>query len=116
MEVSEPENESWFNQDDRTQSFAVVVARFHMQNAIRNGSRQSGLEGWRGPTWSPHLQRIRAVERNSAPDAGGLELGCLFSINPDAHTVEELDLTSWGLVAARKGGISPSGSELLEPR
>jgi hypothetical protein len=34
MEVSEPENESWFNQDDRTQSFAVVVARFQTQNAI----------------------------------------------------------------------------------
>ena len=37
----------------------------------------------------------------------GLELGCMFSINPDAHTIEELDLTSWGVVAARKGGISP---------
>jgi DNA polymerase (family X) len=35
----------------------------------------------------------------------GLELGCMFSINPDAHTVEELDLTCWGLLAARKGGI-----------
>jgi DNA polymerase (family X) len=32
-------------------------------------------------------------------------LGCMFSINPDAHTVEELDLTCWGLLAARKGGI-----------
>ena len=37
----------------------------------------------------------------------GLELGCLFSINPDAHTIEELDLTSWGVLVARKGGISP---------
>ncbi len=37
----------------------------------------------------------------------GLELGCMFSINPDAHTVEELDLTSWGVLAARKGGIPP---------
>ena len=37
----------------------------------------------------------------------GLELGCMFSINPDAHTVEELDLTSWGVLAARKGGLPP---------
>ena len=37
----------------------------------------------------------------------GLELGCMFSINPDAHTIEELDLTSWGVLVARKGGISP---------
>jgi DNA polymerase (family X) len=31
----------------------------------------------------------------------------MFSINPDAQTIEELDLTSWGVVAACKGGISP---------
>ena len=37
----------------------------------------------------------------------GLELGCMFSINPDAHTIEELDLTTWGVLAARKGGIPP---------
>ena len=37
----------------------------------------------------------------------GLELGCMFSINPDAHTIDELDLTSWGVLAARKGGVPP---------
>ena len=31
----------------------------------------------------------------------------MFSINPDAHTLDELDLTSWGVLAARKGGIPP---------
>jgi DNA polymerase (family 10) len=34
-----------------------------------------------------------------------LDLGCMFSINPDAHSVAELDLTSWGVLMARKGGI-----------
>jgi len=34
-----------------------------------------------------------------------LELGCLFSINPDAHSTSELDLTRWGVLIARKGGI-----------
>jgi DNA polymerase (family X) len=35
-----------------------------------------------------------------------LELGCIFSINPDAHSIAELDLMRWGLAMARKGGIS----------
>jgi hypothetical protein len=35
-----------------------------------------------------------------------LELGCIFSINPDAHSIAELDLMRWGLAMARKGGVS----------
>jgi DNA polymerase (family 10) len=34
-----------------------------------------------------------------------LELGCMLSINPDAHAISELDLTHWGVVVARKGGV-----------
>lgn len=34
-----------------------------------------------------------------------LELGCLMSINPDAHSVAELDLTRWGVTMARKGSV-----------
>jgi DNA polymerase (family 10) len=38
----------------------------------------------------------------------GLELGCRFSINPDAHSVGEIDSsTRWGLAIARKGGVCP---------
>ena len=37
----------------------------------------------------------------------GLELGCLFSINPDAHSISELDLVRWGVLQARKGWIPP---------
>ena len=36
-----------------------------------------------------------------------LELGCMFSINPDAHSMDELDLTRWGVLMARKGSIPP---------
>src|SRR5829696_5055984 len=36
-----------------------------------------------------------------------LELGCMFSINPDEHSIDELDLTRWGVLMARKGGIPP---------
>ncbi len=35
-----------------------------------------------------------------------LELGCILSINPDAHSIAELDLTRWGVAMARKGGVS----------
>jgi DNA polymerase (family 10) len=37
----------------------------------------------------------------------GLELGCMFSINPDAHSTTEIDLTKWGVAMARKGGVPP---------
>jgi DNA polymerase (family 10) len=34
-----------------------------------------------------------------------LELGCMLSINPDAHSTDEIDLTHWGVEMARKGGV-----------
>jgi DNA polymerase (family X) len=33
-------------------------------------------------------------------------LGCMMSINPDAHSTREIDLTHWGVEMARKGGVS----------
>jgi DNA polymerase (family 10) len=35
-----------------------------------------------------------------------LELGCMMSINPDAHSTSEIELTHWGVEMARKGGVS----------
>jgi DNA polymerase (family 10) len=35
-----------------------------------------------------------------------LELGCLFSINPDAHSTDEIDNIQWGVLMARKGAVS----------
>ena len=37
-----------------------------------------------------------------------LELGCMMSINPDAHSTDEIDLTHWGVEMARKGGVPRS--------
>ncbi len=37
--------------------------------------------------------------------ARGLELGCLFSINPDAHSTKEIDNIQWGVLMARKGAV-----------
>jgi DNA polymerase (family 10) len=34
-----------------------------------------------------------------------LEFGCMLSINPDAHSIAELDHMHWGVLMARKGGV-----------
>src|SRR5262249_6254169 len=34
-----------------------------------------------------------------------LKSGCMMSINPDAHSTDEIDLTHWGVEQARKGGV-----------
>jgi DNA polymerase (family 10) len=34
-----------------------------------------------------------------------LDCGCMMSINPDAHSIAELDHMRWGVEMARKGGI-----------
>ncbi|WFU74081.1 DNA polymerase/3'-5' exonuclease PolX [Bradyrhizobium sp. CB2312] len=34
-----------------------------------------------------------------------LDFGCMLSINPDAHSIAELDHMHWGVVMARKGGV-----------
>ena len=35
-----------------------------------------------------------------------LQVGCWLSINPDAHSIAELDLMKWGVAVARKGGVA----------
>jgi DNA polymerase (family X) len=34
-----------------------------------------------------------------------LDFGCMMSINPDAHSIRELDHMHWGVEMARKGGV-----------
>jgi DNA polymerase (family X) len=36
-----------------------------------------------------------------------LDYGCMLSINPDAHSIRELDHMHWGVEMARKGGVPP---------
>jgi len=56
-----------------------------------------------------------AIEINSNPNRleldwrwhrRAVELGCLLSINPDAHSIRELQLVRWGVAIARKGGLA----------
>ena len=60
-------------------------------------------------------QRGVVVEVNANPHRLDLDwrwlrravkLGCMVSINSDAHSTEELDLTRWGVAIARKGGVA----------
>jgi DNA polymerase (family 10) len=57
-----------------------------------------------------------AVEINAHPwrldldwrwHQAALDFGCMMSINPDAHSIRELDHMHWGVEMARKGGIPP---------
>jgi DNA polymerase (family X) len=59
-----------------------------------------------------------AIEINSNPNRmeldwrwhqRALRLGCLLSINPDAHSIRELSLMRWGVRLARKGGVPREG-------
>ncbi len=58
-----------------------------------------------------------AIEINSNPRRLDLdwkwiyyarEKGCRFSINPDAHSVKEIDLIKYGVIMGRKGGLMNS--------
>jgi DNA polymerase (family 10) len=55
-----------------------------------------------------------AVEINAHPwrldldwrwHQAALDFGCMMSINPDAHSISELDHMHWGVEMARKGGV-----------
>lgn len=38
-----------------------------------------------------------------------ISLGVPVSINPDAHSIDQLDLMKWGALVARKGGLTAAG-------
>jgi len=55
-----------------------------------------------------------AVEINAHPwrldldwrwHQAALDFGCMMSVNPDAHSIPELDHMHWGVEMARKGGV-----------
>ena len=49
--------------------------------------------------------RLRKAPRPGRWYQRGLEFGCMFSIDPDAHSASELDHVRWGVSLARKGGL-----------
>ena len=35
-----------------------------------------------------------------------MKKGVMISVNPDAHSIKEIDNIRWGIAAARKGGLT----------
>jgi hypothetical protein len=65
---------------------AALLREFGQRSALRGGNP------WRlDLDWRWHETALR--------------LGCMMSINPDAHSTREIDLTHWGVEMARKGGV-----------
>jgi DNA polymerase (family 10) len=82
----------------------------------------TGRQLLRRPGYEVDMERILqacaqhevAIEINAHPwrldmdwrwCARALKLGCLFSIDPDAHSTDEIDNIRWGVLMARKGGV-----------
>jgi len=110
-----------FRKDISAQTERIIKAVANPHTTILG--HMTGRQLLRRPGYEVDVERVLAacakhdvaVEINSNPwrldldwrwHRRALELGCAFSINPDAHSTAEIDLTHWGVVMARKGGIS----------
>ena len=112
---------SRFRLDRKTQTERIVRAVGNPHTTILGHA--TGRQLLRRPGYDVDLEKVLAacaehgvaVEVNANPwrleldwrwHARALDLGCMLSINPDAHSIAELDLTHWGVEMARKGGVS----------
>jgi DNA polymerase (family X) len=111
---------SQFRLDRKAQTARIIRAVSNPSTTILG--HMTGRQLLRRPGYDVDVEEILracaahgvAVEINANPwrldldwrwHRRALELGCTMSINPDAHTIGELDLIRWGLVMARKGGV-----------
>ena len=111
---------SRFRIDRETQTQRIIRAVNSPYTTILG--HMTGRQLMRRPGYALDIERVLsacaragvAVEINANPwrldldwrwHRRALELGCILSINPDAHSISELDLTHWGVEMARKGGV-----------
>ena len=111
---------SRFKLDPKVQTERIVRAVSHPRTTILG--HMTGRQLLRRPGYEVDIEKILqacakydvAVEINANPwrldldwrwHRRALELGCMMSINPDAHSTDEIDLTHWGVEMARKGGV-----------
>ena len=109
-----------FRKDRESQTERILRAVANPRTTILG--HMTGRQLLRRPGYDIDVERILTacaehgvvVEINANPwrldldwrwHGRALELGCLFSINPDAHSTTEIDLTKWGVAMARKGGV-----------
>src|SRR4051812_47874670 len=111
---------SRFKLDPKAQTERIVRAVSHPRTTILG--HMTGRQLLRRPGYEVDIEKILkacakygvAVEINANPwrldldwrwHGRALELGCMMSLNRDAHSTEEIDLTHGGVQMARKGGV-----------
>jgi DNA polymerase (family 10) len=111
---------SKFRMSEKEQTDRIVKAIENPHTTILG--HVTGRQLLRRPGYEVDMERILracakhgvAIEINAHPwrldmdwrwCERGLELGCMFSIDPDAHSMEEIDNLQWGVLMARKGGV-----------
>ena len=111
---------SRFRMDREAQTARIVRAVANPYTTVLG--HMTGRQLLRRPGYDVDVEKILAacaehgvaVEINANPwrldldwrwHGRALDLGCMMSINPDAHSTRELDLTHWGVQMARKGGV-----------
>jgi DNA polymerase (family X) len=110
-----------FRKDRKSQTERILRAVANPYTTILG--HMTGRQLLRRPGYDVDVERILtacaehavAVEINANPwrldldwrwHQKAIDLGCKFSINPDAHSTAEIDLTKWGVAMARKGGVT----------
>jgi DNA polymerase (family 10) len=111
---------SRFRLDPKEQTRRIVHAVANPYTTIlghmtgRQLLRRPGYEVDVDPVLKACARHGVAVEVNANPwrldldwrwHRRALEFGCMMSINPDAHSTDEIDLTHWGVEMARKGSV-----------
>jgi DNA polymerase (family 10) len=111
---------SLFRKDRKAQTARIIEAVSNPYTTILG--HMTGRQLLRRPGYEVDVEKILkacarhavVVEINANPwrldldwrwHRMSLDLGCIMSIDPDAHSVSELDLTHWGVEMARKGAV-----------
>ena len=111
---------AWAFFDRETQTERIIRAVSNPYTTILG--HMTGRQLLRRPGYEIDIEKVLvaraehgvAIEINANPwrldldwrsHEAALRLGCVMSINPDAHSTREIDLTPWGVEMTRKGGV-----------
>jgi DNA polymerase (family 10) len=109
-----------FKLDEKEQTARLLRAISNPRTTILG--HMTGRQLMRRPGYDIDIEKVLracatygvAIEINAHPSRldldwrwhqAALDFGCMLSINPDAHSIRELDHMHWGVEMARKGGV-----------
>jgi DNA polymerase (family X) len=109
-----------FKLDEKEQTTRLLRAISNPRTTILG--HMTGRQLMRRPGYDVDIETVLracarygvAIEINAHPwrldldwrwHQAALDFGCMLSINPDAHSIGELDHMHWGVEMARKGGV-----------